>query len=93
MTRSPSLFNIKNLVYKKISDFAPHIIICDDTNLESDLGLDSLDITALLIEIEEQLNVDLNSIPLTPIKTVDDIITNFQKVLLLDKKTAMPYKL
>lgn len=93
MTHPPSLSDIKNLVYKKISNLAPHLIICGDTSLENDLALDSLDITALIMEIEEEFDLDLNSITLTPIKTVDDIITNFQKVLLLDKKTAMPYKL
>lgn len=81
MTHPPSLSEIKNLVYKKISDFAPHIIICDDTNLESDLGLDSLDITALLIEIEEELSVDLNSVTLKPILNVNDIITSFYRAI------------
>ena len=74
-----SFSDIRSLVYKKISRLAPHLLIRDDTSLENDLGLDSLDTTALLIEIEEELGADLNSVTLKPILNVNDIITSFYR--------------
>ncbi len=48
--------------------------ITADTDLEHDLGMDSLDLMNLLMEIEDtqQINISMNS--LAKVKTVDDLI-------------------
>ena len=68
---------IETLVCKRISKLAPRFLIDPKTSLQEDLGLDSMDITVLLMEIERELNIDLSTIPLHPILTVGDIITSF----------------
>ena len=48
--------------------------ISADTNLEHDLGMDSLDMMNILMDIEDtyQINIPLNA--LAKVKTVDDLI-------------------
>jgi acyl carrier protein len=48
--------------------------ITADTDLEHDLGMDSLDLMNLLMEIEDtqQINISMNS--LAKVNTVDDLI-------------------
>ena len=45
-----------------------------DTDLEHDLGMDSLDIANLLMEIEETYNITISLNSLPKVKTVNDLI-------------------
>ena len=76
--------DIRTRVFKKISALT-RFSFTDQTNLQDELALDSLDITGLILELEEELKVDLNSIPLDPILTIQDLIISFSKVSMIRK--------
>lgn len=68
--------NIKEKVYYIINKVTGVEDIKDGMLLLSDLGLDSLEMIALLIELEESFNIELKESDMDPfnLKTVTDII-------------------
>lgn len=53
-----------------------------DTNLKfKELGLDSLDIVELLLQLEEEYGVHFDDVDMTNIDTVQDLLDNIAKQL------------
>ena len=50
-----------------------------DAKLEDDLGLDSLDTTTILIELEEEFGIDMTNIKANKTLTVNDLIEHVRK--------------
>ncbi len=46
-----------------------------DTDLEHDLGMDSLDIANLLMEIEDSCDITISLNSLSKVKTANDLVT------------------
>lgn len=45
-----------------------------ETDLLADLGLDSLDLVEVVLEIEEKLNIEFNSDQIASLKTIQDVL-------------------
>lgn len=45
-----------------------------ETDLLTDLGLDSLDLVEVVLEIEEKLNIEFNSDQIASLKTIQDVL-------------------
>ena len=65
---------IKNTVYSLLRVESGREVK-DHTDLEHDLGMDSLDIMNLLMEIEDTYNITISLNSLSKVKTANDLIT------------------
>ncbi len=67
---------MKEKTYKLIADIADEDIQGDGQRLKEDLGLDSLGLVTLLIEIEDDFDIVINESDLDPtsLVTVGDIV-------------------
>lgn len=72
---------IKTKVIKLIADQAgvAEDSIKGETNLQSDLELDSLDIMDLLLVLEEEFDLQIPDEELSNIQTVDDIVNYIER--------------
>jgi acyl carrier protein len=73
------LHAILNIVDDKLLE---RVEITDDTSIREGLGLDSLQLTEMLFEIEERLNAKIADEEARDLRTVGDLIT------LIETKTA-----
>lgn len=73
--------NIENRVKDVISQlFAIKVEdLTDDHDFENDLSGDSIDITELIIEIEEEFDIDISDDDAKSVKTVGDMIKLIEK--------------
>ena len=72
--------DIKELVFASIKNKVPNIDINESTNLSS-LGLDSLDLVEITLEIEDKFHIEFTSSDIAKLETVKDVI------LLIERKT------
>lgn len=67
--------DIKELVFDIVSThLAPSIEVTETSNLETDLGADSLDKVEIAMALEEKFNMDISDEKMEYVKTVEDII-------------------
>lgn len=70
---------MKEKIFEAIKEVACDILgdveIKKDANLQSDLGLDSLDQMDLIMQVEQKLSISLNDY--VSYKTVEDIVNAF----------------
>ncbi len=52
-----------------------------ETTFEGDLGADSLDVTSIIIELEEQLGIEISDDDAVEIKTVGDAVDKIKKAV------------
>lgn len=52
-----------------------------DTTFEADLGADSLDVTSIIIELEEQLDIEIADEQAEEIKTVGDAVAKIKEAV------------
>ena len=76
----------KELIEKEVIEIIQEFCCVDDeilldTNLADDLGLDSLDMVEITMELEERLDISLEDEEVANVKTVSDLVE-----LILDKK-------
>jgi len=57
-----------------------HTLINENSELDHDIGCDSLDIVELTMEIEENLGIEINDEHMTELKTVGDLIRVAEKL-------------
>ena len=67
-------------MFEKIKEIVAEQLSCNedeitmDTNFKDDLGADSLDLSELVMALEEEYDVEIPSEDLTNINTVEDVI-------------------
>lgn len=66
----------KTTIYNILETLSGQTIATDDTSLQEDLGLDSLQLVTLLLDLEESFGIELNESDLNPfeLQTVTDVI-------------------
>ena len=69
----------KELIEKEVIEIIQEFCCVDDeilldTNLADDLGLDSLDIVGITMELEERLDISLEDEEVANVETVSDIV-------------------
>ncbi len=75
--------NIRDFIYAEIKEYVGAKNISDELKLSDDLGFDSLDLTELTMQIEDEFNF-----PETPgdtfahLKTVGDLIKTYETMLM-----------
>lgn len=72
---------IKEKVFEIIKDISEKEEIQETDSLETDVGLDSLKMVMLLIDIEESFGIELDESDMNPfdLKTVNDVIKLVKK--------------
>ena len=70
-------------VYEIIGSICGLEVDSQDKSLSDDLGIDSLGMVALLIEIEDSLNIELEESDMNPLmlKTTEDIVKLAEKYI------------
>lgn len=63
------LETLKNILGERID-----VSNIKETDLLTDLGLDSLDLVEVVLEIEEKLNIEFNSDQIASLKTIQDVL-------------------
>ena len=73
----------KDKVFKILGDLSGCTDITEDSSLSGDLGLDSLSMVVMLIELEEALGTELRESDMNPFDfvTVSDVVKLFEKYL------------
>ena len=74
---------MKEEVYKLISEVAGETVNDDALSLRDDLGLDSLGVVTLFIEIEEQFDIIISESDLDPaqLSTAGDVLHLIEKYI------------
>lgn len=70
---------LKNIIAEVLSVDTEEITM--DTTFEGDLGADSLDVTSIIIELEEQLDIQISDEDAVEIKTVGDAVEQIKKAV------------
>lgn len=80
--------NIKEKVYEILRDLSGLDEISDVDLLQMDLGLDSLNMVTLLIELEDCFNIEFEESDMNPfaLKKVEDIVELIEKYLEVDNE-------
>lgn len=75
--------DFRKKVYEIIGSICGLEVDSQDKSLSDDLGIDSLGMVALLIEIEDSLNIELEESDMNPLllKTTEDIIKLAEKYI------------
>ena len=55
--------------------------ITPETTFEGDLGADSLDVTSIIIELEEELDIEISDEDAVEIKTVGDAVEKIKSAV------------
>lgn len=73
--------SIKEKVFEVIRDISEKIKIEETDDLQTDIGLDSLKMVLLLIDIEKKFEIELDESDMNPfdLQTVNDIIKLVEK--------------
>lgn len=66
----------KTTIYNILEALSGQTITTNDTSLQQDLGLDSLQLVTLLLDLEESFGIELNESDMNPfeLQTVTDVI-------------------
>ena len=75
--------DFRKKVYEIIGSICGLEVDSQDKSLSDDLGIDSLGIVALLIELEDSLNIELKESDMNPLmlKTTEDIVKLVEKYI------------
>lgn len=75
--------DFRKKVYEIISSICGLEVDSQDKSLSDDLGIDSLGMVALLIELEDSLNIELEESDMNPLmlKTTEDIVKLVEKYI------------
>lgn len=75
--------DLRKKIYEIIGDICGTEVSDSDKSLSEDLGIDSLGMVALLIELEDSLNIELEESDMNPLllKTVEDIVILAEKYI------------
>ena len=73
------------MVYEKVVEIIKNQFDIDEvkpeTNLNEDLGSDSIDLLELVMEIEEEFDLEIDDTQLGDIKTVQDIVDSIEEAI------------
>ena len=72
--------NAEKEVIEVISKVAKGKEVTADSNIK-DLGLDSLDVVDMLMDIEDKYNIEFENEEMTSFVTIRDVIASFEKKL------------
>ena len=80
--------DIKETVFKILSEMSGTDVNAEDSNLTLDLGLDSMNMVMLLIEVEDAFDIRLDESDMNPFELicVSDVIKLAEKYLLKEGK-------
>ncbi len=70
---------LKNIIAETLGVDTEEITM--DTTFEGDLGADSLDVTSIIIELEEQLDIQISDEEAVEIKTVGDAVAKIKEAV------------
>ena len=75
--------DFRKKVYEIIGSICGLEVDSQDKSLSDDLGIDSLGLVALLIELEDSLNIELEESDMNPLmlKTTEDIVKLAEKYI------------
>ena len=75
--------DFRKKVYEIIGSICGLEVDSQDRSLSDDLGIDSLGMVALLIELEDSLNIELEESDMNPLmlKTTEDIVKLAEKYI------------
>lgn len=75
--------DFRKKVYEIIGSICGLEVDSQDKSLNDDLGIDSLGMVALLIELEDSLNIELEESDMNPLmlKTTEDIVKLAEKYI------------
>lgn len=75
--------DFRKTVYEIIGSICGLEVDSQDKSLSDDLGIDSLGMVALLIELEDSLNIELEESDMNPLmlKTTEDIVKLAEKYI------------
>jgi acyl carrier protein 1 len=75
--------DFRKKVYEIIGSICGLEVDSQDKSLSDDLGIDSLGMVALLIELEDSLNIELEESDMNPLmlKTTEDIVKLAEKYI------------
>ncbi len=75
--------DFRKKVYEIIGSICGLEVDSQDKSLSDDLGIDSLGMVALLIELEDSLNIELKESDMNPLmlKTTEDIVKLVEKYI------------
>ena len=70
---------LKKVIAEVLSVDAEEITL--ETTFEGDLGADSLDVTSIIIELEEELGIEISDEEAVEIKTVGDAVEKIKNAV------------
>ena len=75
--------DLRKKIYEIIGGICGTEVSDSDQSLSEDLGIDSLGMVALLIELEDSLNIELEESDMNPLllKTVEDLVILAEKYI------------
>lgn len=76
---SPDLTAALAEIIRGVSARARTLTIRDDSRLLEDLGLDSLDLVAVVVQIQDQFGVEIDPDELPVLQTVADLAANLHR--------------
>lgn len=60
-------------VVRKAAKLAPSIVIEDDSRMVDDLGIDSLDLVGVLLQVQDHFGVEIDDDDVAQLKTIHEL--------------------
>ena len=83
--------NTENIVIEGLKKVAKNKEVTLESNLK-DLGLDSLDVVELLMDLEEEFDVEFENEEMVSLKTVKDVVETIDKKTVITKLPSLSIK-
>lgn len=74
MAESPLVTELVAIV-RKVGKVAPERLVTSDTRLVDDLGIDSLDLVAVFLQVQDRFDVVIEDDDVAALRTVSDLAT------------------